>query len=414
MQGLKTIGYALVWMGLASCAWLQSEKPMQLQPGSYRAYIQRPDGIQIPFQMQIVDSNGKTVVYMLNGAERIRIDSIVQHHQHFTLHMPLFNSDFTGLALNDGTLQGQWIRHLPDSDQHFFFRAIPDTHRFDVHHAPRFNISGTWATYMMRQGRSDTAFAVGLFHQEGDRLYGTFMHSDGDDRYLAGVVDGDTLKLSTFNGGDLYLYIAHIANDHTIRDGQFYSGYAGYARWWADKDSTAHLPDALTLTTVIPGKEQLDFRFPDLYGDTVALHDYRGKVVLVEIMGSWCPNCMDETAFLSSLYEQYHAKGLQIIALAYERSADYQQARQAVMSFQQRFHVTYPMLITGVTYNDPQMIAKTLPNIQHFQAFPTTLFIDKSGHIRYIHTGFAGPGTGVYYSRTIAEFKSLIDTLLQE
>ncbi|MCL6524450.1 MAG: TlpA family protein disulfide reductase [Thermoflavifilum sp.] len=412
---MKKLYFLLIGMGLISgCAWLHSEHPMHLQAGFYRAYIYRPDGIGIPFQLEIVDSAGKTIAYIINGSEKIRIDSIVQNRQHFMLHMPLFNSDFNGLALNDGSLQGQWIRHLPDSDQHFLFRAIPANTRFEIHHHAKHQISGTWATYYLRSGRSDTSFAVGLFHQEGDTLYGTFMHSDGDDRFLAGIVDGDTLKLSTFNGGDLYLYTGFIQNDSTIVDGQFYSGYAGYARWWAKKDSTAHLPNALSLTTVIPGKELLDFQFPDLNGDTVALHDYRGKVLLVEIMGSWCPNCMDETAFLSELYAQYHPKGLEIIALAYERSANFQEARKAVMSFQQRFQVKYPMLLTGVTYNDPQMIPKTLPNIQHFQAFPTTLFIDKSGRIRYIHTGFAGPGTGIYYQQTISEFQSLINKLLQE
>jgi len=414
MESIKKVGFFLGICIFSGCAWLQSEQPMHLQSGLYRATIYRPDGIGIPFQLAVADSGGKTIAFIINGAERIEIDSVVEHHQHFQLHMPLFNSDFVGLALNDGTLQGQWIRHLPDSDQHFFFRAIPDTARFDVHRPARFNISGTWATYYLRSGRKDTAFAVGLLHQEGHQLWGTFMHSDGDDRYLAGVVDGDTLKLSTFNGGDLYLYTAFIADDHTLRDGRFYSGYAGYARWWARKDSTAHLPNALSLTTVIPGKELLDFRFPDLNGDTVALHDFRGKVVLVEIMGSWCPNCMDETAFLSQLYDRYHDRGLQILALAYERSADIPASRQAVMSFQRRFHVAYPMLLTGVAYNDPRMIEKTLPNIQHFQAFPTTLFIDKSGRIRYIHTGFAGPGTGTYYTQTIHEFQSLIDTLLHE
>lgn len=410
---MKTIGLLLIPILMTGCAWLQSEQPMQLQPGNYRAYIQRPDGIRIPFQLQITDSSGKTIVYILNGAERIRIDSVVQQRQHFSLHMPLFNSDFTGLVLNDGSLQGHWIRHLPDSDQHFLFEAIPAASRFDIHKKAKVNLSGTWATYYTRAGRKDTSFAVGLFHQEGDTLYGTFMHSDGDDRYLAGVVDGDTLKLSTFDGSHLYLYIAHIANDSTIDGGQFYSGYAGYARWWAHKDSTAHLPNALSLTTVIPGKELLDFAFPDLNGDTVALHNFRGKVVIVEIMGSWCPNCMDETAFLSSLYEQYRDSGLAIISLAYERSADFEQARKAVMSFQKRFQVAYPMLITGVTYDDPDMISKTLPNIQHFQAFPTTLFIDKSGRIRYIHTGFAGPGTGIYYNQTKQEFISLINHLLK-
>ena len=89
------------------------------------------------------------------------------------------------------------------------------------------------------------------------------------------------------------------------------------------------------------------FSFKDINGNAVSLSEprFKGKVVLVQLMGSWCPNCMDETRFLSGFYDEYHGKGVEIVALAYERSTDFARSQTSLRSFQQRFQVKYPMLI---------------------------------------------------------------------
>jgi thiol-disulfide isomerase/thioredoxin len=146
----------------------------------------------------------------------------------------------------------------------------------------------------------------------------------------------------------------------------------------------------------------------------VSLSDdrFKGKVVLVQIMGSWCPNCMDETRFLSGFYNEYRSKGVEIVSLAYERSTDFARSQNSLRTFQQRFNVQYPMLITGVAVGDPQRSQKTLPQLESIVNFPTTIFVGKDGHIVKIHTGFSGPGTGEHYEDQKKEFYDTVNGLL--
>ena len=141
---------------------------------------------------------------------------------------------------------------------------------------------------------------------------------------------------------------------------------------------------------------KLNFKFPDLNGKSVSLSDpvFKNKVVIIQILGSWCPNCMDETRFLSPWYLQNKSRGVEILGLAYERTTSFADTKRLLQPFINRFHVTYPILATGVLTSDSLRTEKTLPEIREIVGFPTTIFIDKKGMVRKIHTGFNGPGTG--------------------
>ena len=122
---------------------------------------------------------------------------------------------------------------------------------------------------------------------------------------------------------------------------------------------------------------------------------------------------LDETAYLVPFYKKYREKGLEIVALAYERTSDYERSKQNVLRLRKRFGVPYDMLITGYT-NDKAEVAKSLPMLKSFMGFPTLIIIDKNGKVRKIHTGFSGPGTGVHYAEFKNEFEKTIDNLLLE
>ncbi len=109
---------------------------------------------------------------------------------------------------------------------------------------------------------------------------------------------------------------------------------------------------------------------------------FRNKVVIIQIMGSWCPNCMDETAFLSEYYKANKERGIEMVALAYEYSTDFSRSQKSLRKFQQRFNITYPMLITGVRTIDSLRTEKTLPEITRIKMFPTTLFIGRDGKVK--------------------------------
>lgn len=405
----------LAWC--TGCVSLKEKKQNALKDGIWRAALHRADGHEIVFNFEVRDTASRQVIYIMNAGERMLVDSLRFRGDSVYIHMPFFDSDFRALHRRDGSLEGAWVRHLADTDAIVPFTAVPDQPaRFVVSKEAAYNVSGRWATTFLDAAAKDTVQAVGEFAQQGNEVTGTFLTTTGDYRYLQGVVDDDTLRLSCFDGSNAFLLTAHITDAQHLDGGNFYAGVAGHETWTARKDSTAQLPDAFSLTTIRAGEDRLHFSFPDLQGRQVSLSDsrYQGKVVLIQIMGSWCPNCMDETRFLSDYYRKNSDRGMEIVGLCYERTPDFNRSVKSVQSFQKRFDVQYELLITGVTPGDPQLMEKTLPEIQHFISFPTLIFLDRQGKVRKIHAGFSGPGTGAHYQEFITEFNGIMDRLLAE
>ncbi len=201
-----------------------------------------------------------------------------------------------------------------------------------------------------------------------------------------------------------------------MEEGKFYSGPTGMQTWRAVRNDSASIAGEGSGIALKPGNYTLDFTFPSTDGENISIKDekFKNKVVVVQLLGSWCPNCMDETAFLSEYYRQHKDKGLEIVALAYERTEDFEKSVKAVSSFRKRLNVTYPVLITGVAVSDTLRTEKTLPQLNKISYFPTTIILDKKGVVRKIHEGFTGPGTGEHYTKYIHEFDALIQQLLSE
>ena len=139
---------------------------------------------------------------------------------------------------------------------------------------------------------------------------------------------------------------------------------------------------------------------------------FRGKVVVVNLFGSWCPNCNDEAPLLASWYRRHRGRGLEIIGLAYEETGDPEVDRKSVRTFARHHGLDYPLLLAGLS--NRQAAAKTLPDFMGLFAFPTTIFVGRDGRVRKIHSGFAGPGTGVHHQKLVAELGALVETLLAE
>jgi thiol-disulfide isomerase/thioredoxin len=388
----------------------------EFRDGQWRAYLERKDGNNVVFNFDVKDSGDRKVLYMRNAAERVEVDSVTVDGDSVFVRFPFFESQLRGALTADGNLEGVWIIHLADS-----FRAMPfkafygEGYRFAGRSGSFGSAEGRWAAVFRSSNGKDTTFRVGEFRQEGLEVIGTFLDAGGDLRYLQGIMDGDTLRLSTFDGSTHAYYFTAIRRGDSLVEGKYYAGPKNYSTWSAVKDSSAHLEDEYAITK---WKKEVPFgfSFKDLDGHPVSFGDdrFKGKVVLVQIMGSWCPNCLDETRFLSKFYDQYHNKGVEIVSLAYERSTDFDRSARAVRLFQQGFDVKYPMLITGVTVADPQKAAKTLPQLDDIINFPTTIFVNRKGQIEKIHTGFSGPGTGEHYEEQKKEFYDEVNDLLGE
>jgi thiol-disulfide isomerase/thioredoxin len=387
----------------------------QLTTGMWRGVLKNSAGNKLPFNFVVTDTAGSWQIIVHNGAERLKVTDVKVIGDSVFIHMPLFDSEFK-LRFAGHYLVGKWIKHLGVKDASMDFIAQPGAswRFFKAPPATSFNVSGRWSAIFGDGDSRDTT--VGEFKQDGQKVTGTFLTTTGDYRYLEGAVAGDSLYLSCFDGGHAFIFTAKINADNTLTGGKFYSGYSGLDPWTAVRNENAKLPDAYSLTALKPGFNKIGFTFKDINGNNVSLSDprFKNKVVIVQILGSWCPNCMDETNYLvNSYYPKYHNKGVEVIGLAYERTTDFALSQHTLLQLKNHFNIPYPLLITGYTpgRGDPQ---KSLPMLADFKGFPTTIIIDKKGDVRKIHTGFSGPGTGEYYTQFIDEFEKLTDDLLAE
>lgn len=382
----------------------------------WKAALHRPDGQQIVFNFEWKKENGKPVWYIRNASERIRVTDIQLKGDSLLVQMPLYESQFRLKKEKDGkSLSGNWIKGGAVKTTVLPFTAARSTQRFTAAGKPAFTVTGRWSASFINKDNSTDA-AVAELVQKNNYLSGTFLNPTGDYRYLEGVVSHDTLQLSGFDGVHAFLFTAVVDDKQRIRDGWFYSGAVFKQPWNAYRNDTATVPQDDVAMHLRAGEEKLHFSFEDLDGKKVSIDDdrFKNKVVVVQLMGSWCPNCMDETAFLSDYYNKNKSRGIEIVSLAYEYSTDKERSIKTLKKFQQRFNVTYPMLITGVTVSDSLRTEKTLPELTPIKFFPSSVVLDKKGRVRKLDTGFNGPGTGEHYIIYQKEFRETIDKLLEE
>jgi peroxiredoxin len=387
--------------------------------GTYRVVLQTPGG-ELPFGLELAQKDSTLVGYLINGQERLLLSEVKITGSHLEIRMPGYENVLTADAAGN-QLQGEVFLVKPNGkNQHVPLRAtLGANYRFFAKGASddkaadeAADVSGRWAVRFIDDSGVPEV-AVGEFSQSHDVVSGTILTTTGDHRYLAGQVNGDELYLSTFDGAHVFLYKAKIASDGTL-DGDWWSGLAYHEKWTGKRDAAARLPDAYGVTAMRDGVKQFDFAFPDLSGKTVSSRDpqFRGKVLIVALAGSWCPNCHDEAAFLAPLYKDYRDKGLEIVSLQFEHFGDFERAAQATQRFRQHYGIEYTTLIAGVS--DKDEAAKKLPMLKSFVAFPTTVFIDRKGIVRKIHTGYTGPATGDHYIEFVSEVKTTLDQLLAE
>ncbi len=387
-----------------------------IKNGIWLAKLKTASGQYIPFNFELKDSAGKKLLTVINGKERFKVTDIKVKGDSVLIKMPLFDSEILA-ALSTDSLQGNWVRHLGNRDVKIPFSAKANAswRFFSSPEKAKFNISGRWSAVFTDENSENKDVTVGEFKQNGNDITGTFLTTTGDYRFLQGTVAGDNLYLSCFDGSHAFLFTGKISNEKTITNGKFYAGASSVSLWNATKDANAKLPDAYSLTVLKPGYKKIDFTFPDLNKKPVSPADpqFKNKVVILQILGSWCPNCMDETAYMINFYKKYHVKGVDVLGLAYERTTDFATSKKNVEQLKNRFNVPYDLLVTGYTSNKTEA-AKSLPALSGIVGFPTTIIIDKKGDVRKIHTGFSGPGTGDHYTEFTHEFETLIDQLLAE
>ncbi len=329
--------------------------------------------------------------------------------------VPFRNHD-TELQLSlqaDGSIAGQYHHLLAArqaEDLAFTARRGQDWRFVPDQPTAAADLSGTWRFTTVAANGSRRERIASL-RQEGNRLTGVLLSPTGDSRALDGnLVDGQ-LRLSGFTGPAPSLYHGTLAADGRLSGTVF--GTRGEQAFEAVRDATAALPDPYTLTRAT-GDGPVSFTFPDASGTPVSLDDprFRGKVVAVQILGTWCPNCVDETRFLAPWHRSNRARGVEVVGISFEQEDDAQLAARTLPRYRAFYEVDYPLLFGGGL--DKASAGQRLPWLNEVVAYPTLVLLDRRGRVREIYTGFSSPETGEPYARFVQRFDATVTALLAE
>lgn len=372
----------------------------------WRGEIHLSDTVDLPFTFSWREENGKPTMSLINGGESIDIESIEQIGDSLKIQMPVF-TNYLMVKKEDNFMSGFYIN--PDAKDYRLplDAARGDSTKYIAESENCCDINQKWAVKFSPES-DDERTAIAYFDQNVNEVSGTFLTETGDYRYLSGVLSGNEINLSSFDGAHLHVFKAQI-KDGDIIEGQYFSGRSHSEPWMAYRDDSFELRNPDSLTFLREGYEKLSFSLPDLSGNTVSLLDdqFKGKPVVIQITGSWCPNCMDETRYLKALHEKHHDQGLEIVALAFERYPEFEKAKVPVQKMIDDLGIPYEVLIGGST-RDSEAV---LPMLNHIMSYPTAIYLDRNHDIVKIHTGFSGPGTPVY-GEFVADNQNTIDKII--
>lgn len=406
------------------------------------AHLKSPGG-ELPFVLEIDVTSQHPVAWVVNGEERARVPSCTfprwtdlqrssgpkGQPQSFEINFEHFDATLTGTVKIAGDalptnmavmradekfeLRGEW-RKRRGADQ---WATLPFFAELNLKGTPSQQlasipvdspIAGKWSVKF----GSETTPSVGDFKTlSPNRVSGTFLSSTGDYGFLNGVFDGKNLQLSSFDGAHALLFKAGLQSDGTL-SGDFWASDKHHEKWTAKPDPSATLPDPLKLSKVNESVKLADLVFPDVEGNRKSLNDpaFAGKARIIEVFGTWCPNCHDEAPFLAELDAKYHDRGLRIVSLAFELTGDEKRDAKQVKTYVERHNIKYPVLIAGT--RDKEKAAVAFPLLEQIVAYPTTIFLQADGKVKAVHTGFSGPATGEEHQKLRKEFERIIEELL--
>jgi thiol-disulfide isomerase/thioredoxin len=369
--------------------------------------------LEIPFRFEIAQNGDQVQGFFFEGDRRIGSSSGSLAGGHLILEYDILETTLEVTFLDDqfaGTYRFKRSNGAP-----LLIRA----HRFvpapaDAASAPQG--SGSWEMRRIPQEvktASDNQTWNLFLRQSGAEVSGSILRVDGDTGFLTGHWQNGKLVLSHFAGQGPLLFEAKLNADRTLTIAlNRGANYIAVRKSEARAKGVPDPPDPTRYTSVKDPTAPFRFSFPSLDGKIVSNTDpqFKGKVVLLAIGGSWCPNCQDEASFLVDLYKEFHSQGLEIVGLMFEADADPALARPRVQTFIRRFGIPYPMLLAGT----PDDIDQRIPQLVNFGAYPTSIFLGRDGRVRSVHAGFASQATGQEYARLKGEVRGLVQRLLTE
>ena len=366
----------------------------------WRSELTIAEGVVIPFNFEArYNESEELEIIIHNDSERILISDVSfgnnqQGKDTFYLDFQLLDSHIEA-EYKENVLEGEWIRHNRENYRIPWVAYHGQSHRFSTGRTEvQTDLTGRWEARFEIETETEYP-AIGEFVQEGNRVSGTFMTETGDYRYLEGEIQGDRFQLSTFDGAHAFLFTGEIDESDRIL-GKFYSGNHYETNWTAFRNEEASLTSAYELSGIKNPGEPLQFELPNSEGNIVTLEDsrYVDKPKLISIMGTWCPNCLDESKFILEYLENNPELDIEVIAIAYERYRDKDKVLETLSRYKEKLQIPYEILHGG--YYNKEEATNTFGFLDKIISYPTLLFVDRNNRVTKVHTGYTGPATSKF------------------
>ena len=378
------------------------------------AEIQLNDRLQIQVTASLAEKNSKSPITIYNGKEVYQLSVNKRIGDTIVYQFPAQDAEWR-IAFSDdfSEARGWWVNYN---------KKVPVRYPVHLYMTPSEMIPkpdsifpelfGRWKV-LFEPGTPNEEVLVGVFQQEmNGRIFGSFLSETGDYRYLHGYAANGKLHLQTYTGYWAFVVEADL-NGSNEMTGVFYSGGKSSSSFKAIKDETVQLRDEAELTYLIKRDERVVLNnLSKLNGRKTNLDlSKNGKLTLIQIMGTWCPNCIDEANLLKELHAAYGKQGLEIIALGFEVGTDTKKQRSRLKRFVKDLQVNYPVYLAGTS--SKEAAAAYFPMLNSIMSFPTSILVDEQGKIIAIHTGFSGPATGPAYTELVNKYKQEIENALE-
>jgi peroxiredoxin len=379
-------------------------------------------GQQVPIRLRISGPSTALKAELLNGPEQAAASSATLQDGKLTVAFNYYarTLEATLAGVKQDTLAGTF--GLTSTSPKAAPRVPVTLHRTSSSPTltPGPDIKGDWEI-AVSSNKGEAAWQLRVAPTKQPALiHAVIQRIDGDTGPLYGSWDGHQYTVSHFTPAGPALYSLTPQTDGTLLVSNLIAAESQKAQARdlvarrpaeARKQNLAAPTESTQQTSIKDPSAPFAFSFPDLSGKQVSNTDpeFRNKVVIVAIGGSWCPNCHDEAPFLESLYKQFHAKGLEIVDLSFEED-DQLQNPARLRAFIQRYGITYPVLVAGT----PDQLNEKITQADHLNCWPTSFILGRDGRVREIHAGFAGPANPQAHEQLQHEVTTLVEKLLAE
>jgi thiol-disulfide isomerase/thioredoxin len=367
------------------------------------------NGQAIPFRLQIAGEGPNLKGWLFNGEDKVVASGASFQNGSLVLNFDSYAAKLEA-KLQDGELVGQYGPMLKKT-----YPVTAQRHKAEPSSsASAPSINGLWEV-AVKSSKGEQAWRLIVQQKSASNVSAAILRVDGDTGALTGGYKDGKFVLSHFSGGRPALMVLTPGADGTLAIDM--TDLHGTSQLSATRPDVARAKglapptDPDHHTTVKDASQPFQFSAPDLNGKIVSNTDarFQGKVVLVNITGSWCPNCHDEAPFLAELYRKYHSQGLEVVALSFEEE-DQLKNPARLRAFMKEYGIDYTVLLGGT----PDERDAKLTQPVNLNSWPTTFFLGRDGRVRFVHAGFPGPASGELYRQAAHEFYSQVESLLAE